>query len=417
MSKLIWPAGAVALAIGLGAPTAGERWTLVIGGDTNGYLAPCGCTKPMAGGIERRATILRQLAGKNSVLLENGGLVKGVTEQDGLKSDALVEALASAGVDAINLGPEETRRGVAGALALTNLAPDRLLCSTLPRNDLGIRTEVAKGSFLIAGVAADPTEVARNLGLSGDSLETALERWLAQAKSAGRTPILLLRGTEADARRIAAEHPSIALIAYSAAGTPPERPQTAGRTLLVTPGDKGLHLVTVVFDGAKVVEYALVPITHLGTSDPTTAAIYRSYLERVSKANLLEKVPRSRDGDFVGTRRCISCHARAGEVWKNSAHAQALPTLEAQGHDRDPDCVGCHVVGLEREGGFRSRTLTPDLANVGCESCHGSGGRHASDPIKYPMGRAGEKSCAPCHVPDHSPTFDFETYWKKIAHR
>jgi len=416
MMKAIWPASLIALGLGLGLPNSGERWTLLIGGDTNGYLAPCGCAKPMAGGIERRVALLRQLGGERAVLLENGGLVKGVSEQDALKADALVEALKSAGVDAVNLGPEEARRGVSGVLSMTNLAPNLLLCSTLPANDFGIRAQVAKGPFLIGGVSSNAAEIARSLGVPDESLDAAIRRLVSQAESGDRIPILLLRGSESEARRIAGDHPAIALIVYSSAGTPPAQPRMVGRTALVTPGDKGLFVLSVAFEGGKLVDFSVVPVTHLGAADPQTTAIFRAYLDRVSRAGLLDRLPRSKGGDFVGTPRCVTCHTQAGNVWKSSAHARALGTLEAKGHDRDPECVGCHVVGLDFEGGFRSRGRTPELADVGCESCHGAGRQHAGDPIKYPMGRVGAQSCAPCHVPDHSPTFDFETYWRKIAH-
>jgi hypothetical protein len=38
------------------------------------------------------------------------------------------------------------------------------------------------------------------------------------------------------------------------------------------------------------------------------------------------------------------------------------------------------------------------------------------DPEKHRLGKAGEQSCMTCHVPAHSPGFDFPTYWKKIEH-
>jgi hypothetical protein len=86
------------------------------------------------------------------------------------------------------------------------------------------------------------------------------------------------------------------------------------------------------------------------------------------------------------------------------------------GHQRDPDCVGCHVVGLEYQGGFRSAALTPQLENVGCENCHQAAARHAASPATNPLRKVGEAACAVCHVPDHSPGFDFTRFWAKIRH-
>ncbi|HSI73617.1 MAG TPA: multiheme c-type cytochrome, partial [Fimbriimonas sp.] len=99
----------------------------------------------------------------------------------------------------------------------------------------------------------------------------------------------------------------------------------------------------------------------------------------------------------------------------SSAHAHALLTLEKEGHPRDPDCVSCHVVGLQFSTGFKSRQKTPQLANIGCESCHGAGAKHAAKP-SLKLRKLTEQACLPCHTTENSPHFDFKTYWKKIRH-
>ncbi|MCS7065335.1 MAG: hypothetical protein NZL85_03550, partial [Fimbriimonadales bacterium] len=55
---------------------------VVFGSEINGYLTPCGCAKPMVGGIPRRATLLKQLAKNHNLLkLENGDLTKAAGRQ------------------------------------------------------------------------------------------------------------------------------------------------------------------------------------------------------------------------------------------------------------------------------------------------------------------------------------------------
>ncbi|MBC8065424.1 MAG: cytochrome c family protein, partial [Chlorobia bacterium] len=114
---------------------------------------------------------------------------------------------------------------------------------------------------------------------------------------------------------------------------------------------------------------------------------------------------------------CGKCHTESEKVWKKSKHAVALKTLEREGHDRDPDCVECHVVGLASIYGFTSRKATPGLTDVGCESCHGPGAKHSLTPKEVPMGKVGQESCMPCHKSENSPHFDFAKYWAKIAHK
>jgi hypothetical protein len=72
--------------------------------------------------------------------------------------------------------------------------------------------------------------------------------------------------------------------------------------------------------------------------------------------------------------------------------------------------------GWSSKSGFVSMEKTPHLKDVGCESCHGPARKHVQDPLNNKLGKAGEGSCMQCHVPAHSPNFDFQTYWKQIEH-
>jgi hypothetical protein len=152
--------------------------------------------------------------------------------------------------------------------------------------------------------------------------------------------------------------------------------------------------------------------------DAATREIIRQYLSHVASENLLGKVGKQKSPNgqaFAGTAKCLTCHAKAHNAWKGSAHAKAFQTLVTAGHQADPDCVGCHVVGLEYQGGFRTAQQTPHLKDVGCESCHLPQATHAKNPKIRPK-KVGAASCANCHVPDHSPKFDFKTFWAKIRH-
>jgi hypothetical protein len=92
-----------------------------------------------------------------------------------------------------------------------------------------------------------------------------------------------------------------------------------------------------------------------------------------------------------------------------------MQTLIDKKADFNPECVGCHVVGFKKKGGFLDRTTTSTLANVQCESCHGPGARHVKNS-HAPYGNAGKSSCMPCHTHENSPSFEFESYWARIRH-
>jgi hypothetical protein len=168
---------------------------------------------------------------------------------------------------------------------------------------------------------------------------------------------------------------------------------------------------------------------------PAATPVFAAYDERVKALFFarLETLERQRtESPFAGAQTCAACHAVAARVWQASRHGHALATLERVGKQHDPECLACHVVGLER-GGYLSADLTPQLANVQCENCHGPARAHLADPARAPgpvpiasggvpaaagpgVERPGEATCRTCHVGSHSPNFDFSAYWPKVAH-
>ncbi|MCX6127096.1 MAG: cytochrome c family protein [Proteobacteria bacterium] len=120
--------------------------------------------------------------------------------------------------------------------------------------------------------------------------------------------------------------------------------------------------------------------------------------------------------EFLGSDACITCHESAYKVWSASKHSVAFATIKKVGRTEDPDCVSCHVVGFEAKGGFASEQLSPHLANVQCESCHGARKEHVLNRLNRVKVDA-KLACFSCHTPPHSPRFNFSSYWEKISHK
>lgn len=382
-------------------PTASS--VLLITGDFGGYLTPCGCTKPMSGGIRRLATAVQSLGPKDrTVLLATGPLVGQASRQDEMKAETIAEALKACRAQAIGLTEADLALGEPMVASIDRLSGGRALS---PRpGELPNRR--ATGSFLV-GV----TTAWQSLGA-----EQAARGLASEAEASRLVPVLLLDGDLDAAKRIAAAVAGLRLIVYRHAGSATEKPIVVGDTWLVTPGNKGKALLRMEWSAGVFGNLAVVDLGPSFADDPHVSGLYANYQKRVRSEGLLDKVSRRASEPFAGNATCGSCHQSAEAVWKQSRHAGALATLEKESQDRDPDCTGCHVVGLDLVGGFRSRAETPHLTDVGCESCHGPGLAHSGDPSGFPMPKVGAKSCAPCHVPDHSPGFDYPTYWKKIEH-
>lgn len=397
------------------SPPSQKPWTLVISGDTRGYLSPCGCVKPMAGGIRRRATAIRAM-GEPRIVLENASLSGGIDRQDELKLDAQAEALTAIEVDAINLGVAEAQLGQGAVLNLSRLSGEKLITGSLapsPNNEL--KEFIEKGPLLVGGVSTRGPEIAAALREVPRSVDSSVADLVAEAKRKKKLPIVMLDGLEADARKLAQSFPDLAAVIYQSTGEPSKTPLRLRKTLLLSPGEKGKFILRLTVQGNQLAGYAPIKLNPEYKDDPKVSEIYATYLQRVDQENLLDRVPRTDKGKFVGSKACSNCHSSDYEIWTKTRHAGALKTLEDDGHGRDPDCVGCHVVALDALSGFQSRSKTPFLSDVGCESCHGPGATHSADPgVK--MGKAGAPSCAPCHNSEHSPGFDYESYWAKIKH-
>ncbi len=354
----------------------------------------------MSGGIRRLATAVQNLGPKDrTVFVVTGSLIGHPSRQDELKAETIAEALKSCQVHAIGLTADDLALGEAMIASVDRLSGGRVL--TPQAGSLPNRRE--SGPFLV-GVAESKLA------------EQAARDLVREAEAKRLVPILLFDDGFEAARRVAEATAGLRLIVYRHAGSASREPTLVGQCLLITPGNKGKALLRLEWTGESFRGFAAVDLGPSYADDERVARIYANYQRRVMSEGMLDKVLRRSSDPFAGNKVCGSCHLGAESVWKQSRHAGALATLEKESQDRDPDCTGCHVVGLDLAGGFRSRAETPHLTDVGCESCHGPGLAHAGDPQAIKMPKVGAKSCAPCHVPDHSPGFDYKTYWEKIRH-
>jgi hypothetical protein len=175
-------------------------------------------------------------------------------------------------------------------------------------------------------------------------------------------------------------------------------------------------------DNAGLTLARVVPVSWLVKSDVPKPSpvddIYRRY-EEASKAVLKRsEANRAKDfkkSDFVGSQACLACHPTSVVQHGASKHATAFLTLKERKKDQDPECLACHVVGLDVKGGFVSESVSPNLAGVQCESCHGPRRTHIADQ-KIQAPKDGGWLCEECHNAQHSPNFNREDYWRKIKH-
>ncbi len=113
---------------------------------------------------------------------------------------------------------------------------------------------------------------------------------------------------------------------------------------------------------------------------------------------------------YAGSATCLTCHDNLARDWPQSRHARAFESLKKSGQENLPGCVRCHVTGFGSTGGFIDQELTPALAGVQCEECHGLGAAHAAAPDRHrPVARPQAETCRRCHTSGQDPNFDYRT--------
>jgi len=141
----------------------------------------------------------------------------------------------------------------------------------------------------------------------------------------------------------------------------------------------------------------------------------------------------SSDHDYVGARKCKTCHKKEAignqyGVWLESKHTKAYETLSSDQAKKwatdagvddpqvDEKCVKCHATAY----GVPDEQVSSKFdrnAGVQCEACHGAGKDYRKKKIMVDVDLAiskglipqNEAVCLDCHN-DESPAWDPERY-------
>jgi PKD repeat protein len=113
---------------------------------------------------------------------------------------------------------------------------------------------------------------------------------------------------------------------------------------------------------------------------------------------------------YVGTGGCAGCHGNKATAWSGTKHSHAQADLHAAGLPPavEATCQVCHNVGKGQPTGFVDPTTTPQLTDVGCETCHGPAGWHkySDHDLVRPAVSIDPKICGGCHQDSHHPTYE-----------
>ena len=376
--------------------TKGEPVLFVAGGDLFGPKQPH---------FRLRATLAAQslsLMGCDAMTLGEGDFSFG--------RPFLEEALRTAGIPAVSTNLKAGKGG-AGKTAEP------------PSFSSVIRKDIGGLKVAILGLLDPALFPAAGTGLEATEPVAALKGALAEVRAEVDLVVLLSHLGKQGTIEALEQVPGVdvAVIGHAEEGL--DEPLRVGKTVLVANGGSGKTLgylrVGIAPDGMLHAAGSRLPVSEDITPHPRVKIHMDNYRRGLKKLQPPEWVALA-DSPFAGTAACKTCHTEAYKIWKESRHAHAFASLRAVSADYDPECVGCHVVGHEQKGGFVRADVTPELVDVGCETCHGPGQKHVDDrgaakETKYEMPNI-RGDCGTCHTQDRNPGFRFAEFWDKIAH-
>lgn len=477
--------------------------TIILTAQQHGYLLPCGCSRPQVGGLERRYNFIQALKtnGWNLTALDLGDLpqkqgpVSLPNEQGLIKYRYAMNAQKKIGYSVVGFGEYETAMPLFNALAefALNEPTPRVVAANLLDREKEFPDQVSawqkvniKGSDIKLGVTGvvspnvaekikdprvkfGPSKVALDSVLKEMTQENIQLKVLLYQGLLNRSP----KGEPAtEALKAAQSYPEFQiLMCLSEEDEPSSNPITINhdnkkQSLIIRMGTKGKYVgVLGVYKTGDPIQpfkfrYTIEQMsedyitTESAKKNHPVIELMESYAKELKNENFLSRFGQARhsvqvsapDSNpvYVGSEKCKKCHEGAYDVWKQSTHSHAYQTLvdakEPSLRHFDPECIVCHTVGFGFQSGFSTFEKTPNLTNVGCESCHGPSSEHVKKPndemwhklINPWKGAPGEtpadkesrlgkidQSCQKCHDIDNDVTWTnkgFERKWPKVAH-
>jgi len=158
-------------------------------------------------------------------------------------------------------------------------------------------------------------------------------------------------------------------------------------------------------------ESDMISLTPSFPDDPQVADMISDYRKSLKKGSVVTPGPTTRSEGkvfFTGSKECLSCHESRYRFWLTTDHSRAFESLAPKDAEADPDCIGCHVTGYKRRGGYWPKAPREDLRGVGCEACHGVGSLHVGSPDRYSLLHLpSAPQCMDCHTEDQDDDFNY----------
>ncbi len=426
-----------------GVPVA-EDLTILFTCDTHGRLVPCGCFTGQYGGLTRLKTVLDTDSATNSVRVDIGDAIQGTQDFEVIQYRYLLRAYALMRYDALNLGHREAQLPAAELRRLIKESPVPILGANLVDRQTGKPLGepyriLQRGASRIALVGVlDPRGLADTLGegLAVEKMESTLARLLPGLRTQADLIVLLAFTDESTLAALAREFYELDVILGGKVSQPSQKLERENRSVILHVTNEARVLGTL--KGRLAGRARLTDVTHSIQllydhipEHPAVVALASEYRDEIRRTRLAVDDPARLQADripgvraataYAGSAACAECHKLAASQWSKTGHAEAFATLAARKADADPNCIACHVVGFGAPSGYRREFAGRQLADVGCESCHGAGSLHVQQhrsgvPVTFKFRPLGAGDCRQCHHGEFSRPFDWDKFWPQVKH-
>lgn len=407
--------------------------TMIVSGDTAGWIVPCGCTSNQSGGLPRRSTfVAERRQASNVIVADVGGAAGGSSLYHRARFEAILDGELAMGIAAHNLGGPEILLGVdyLRKLASSKQVPflSANVCDATGRRAVEAYRIIDVGGvrLLLVGVARVYVNIAGKADWRLDDPRSAVLAALDDAAGKFDRVVVLAYLNETDLRELAGALPEVDAVIGGPTGQS-LAPTRVGPVLVASATNKGKFLVSLPLAADRRQQAppaAVVELSDRFADDPAQFDVVRSFRKELGRRDfnaaetgLTSQFTRQATTGFqiAGSDACRACHADEYSIWNDSQHARAWQTLLVDDVHVDPACQLCHTTGYGQPGGFQSLAKSDNRVAVGCESCHGPSQAHVERPRQRTSFVAREQ-CTHCHDHENSPRFELESYWKQIVH-
>ena len=292
---------------------------LLISGQQEGYLEPCGCTQGQLGGLLRRYDLVERTKRDRKwpmALIDLGSLIKDPAssragfDQTKIKFSSALQALGLMKYEAVALSADDLKLGVFEVLGqFTNMPePTQVLAANVTATDFtrvvpSIRITVGGVKLGITAVL-DPEALKAVADQEKDALlqvkpiADRLPAVLADLEKDTASQVLMVQGPPELAKDLAKDYPGFDIVVATSPSDPADEAESLneGQTMLVTVGKKGKYVGVVGFfpDSAKRLRYQRVTLgsRYNGPAKPMKDLIEDQFREMLKNQKVVENFVR-----------------------------------------------------------------------------------------------------------------------------